>query len=320
MQFPGAGLSKDLRMFFSQALHTKTRDIRVPSSLALADRLPARSRPAMGAESTRWVVGTPVRLKRCYAARALVKQSALPWSISVVAALTVCGAALAGSASALPVKFRKAPYSMMSLSVGYPNDGWQLRAKRLRSSRYIRIKPGSPDRSYGHPALILMLERSAKELQRVAPGSVLMVGDISDANGGPLAGHHSHQSGRDADVAFYVLDENGKRIVPDHYVKFGVDGKALDGSGYAFDDWRNWLLVQSWVRDQRAGLSHIFISRLLRQRLIAYASKQSAFMKYVAEVSALLKQPEDAEPHDDHFHVRVSCPKDQNEICHEQSR
>jgi penicillin-insensitive murein endopeptidase len=239
---------------------------------------------------------------------------------AVVTAHIVTSSAIAGSMSDLPRKFRDAPYSMMSLSVGYPNDGWQRRAKRLKPSKYIRIKPGSGEKTYGHPALILMLERSAKDLQRVEPGSVLVVGDISDANGGPLAGHRSHQSGRDADVVFYALNDNGKRVALDHFVKFGANGKALDGSGYVFDDWRNWLLVQSWVRDQRAGLSHIFISRPLRQRLITYASKQPAFKKYVTEVSALLKQPEDAEPHDDHFHVRVSCPDGQSEICREQSK
>jgi penicillin-insensitive murein DD-endopeptidase len=239
---------------------------------------------------------------------------------SLIAAQLLSGAAVAGSTSALPDKFRSAPYSKMSLSVGHPNDGWQERAKRLKPSRYVRVKPGSQEKSYGHPALVLMLERSAKELQRVAPGSVLVVGDISDAKGGPLVGHRSHQSGRDADVVFYAVDGNGKSSVLDHYVKFGANGKALDGSGYVFDDWRNWLLVQSWVRDHRAGLSHIFISSPLRQRLLRYAAKQVAFKKYVTEVAALLKQPEDCEPHDDHFHVRVSCPTGQSEICHEQSK
>ena len=239
---------------------------------------------------------------------------------SIVAAHALSGAAIAGATSDLPKKFQSAPYSRMSLSVGYPNDGSQVRAKRLKPSKYVKLKPGSEGKSYGHPALVLMLERSAKELQRAATGSVLVVGDLSDANGGPLSGHRSHQSGRDADVAFYVLDENGKQIVLDHYVKFDAHGKALDGSGYVFDDWRNWLLVESWVRDRRAGLSHIFISRPLRQRLISYASKQPAFRQYVPEVSALLKQPEEGEPHDDHFHVRVSCPKEQSEICREQSK
>jgi penicillin-insensitive murein DD-endopeptidase len=258
--------------------------------------------------------------KKGYALGALTERLAFMSLVALAVALCQSGLAMAASTSNLPAKFRSAPFSMMSLSVGYPNDGWQQRAKRLKASRYVRIKPGSHEKSYGHPALVLMLERSAKDLQRVAPGSVLVVGDLSDEKGGPLSGHRSHQSGRDADVVFYVLDEHGKSTVLDHYVKFGENGKALDGSGYVFDDWRNWLLVQSWVRDDRAGLSHIFISRPLRQRLITYASKQSSFKKYVPEVAALLKQPEDSEPHDDHFHVRVSCPENQREICREQSK
>ena len=117
-----------------------------------------------------------------------------------------------------------------------------------------------------------------------------------------------------------MVDEDGKPAHLDSFVKFGGDGKATDGSGTRFDDWRNWLLVQSWVRDKRAGLSHIFVSRPLRARLLAYAGAEPRFKKYVSEVAALLKQPEDAEPHDDHFHVRVSCPTDQSEICREQSK
>ncbi len=165
-----------------------------------------------------------------------------------------------------------------------------------------------------------MLGRSAKEIAKAAPGSVMLVGDLSTKHGGALSGHRSHQSGRDADVGFYVLDPNGKPVTPEKFLTFSADGKATDGSGYTFDDRRNWLLVQSWVRDKRAGLSHIFVSRGLRQRLLGYAAKQPAFQKHVAEVAALLKQPEDAMPHDDHFHVRVSCPKDQAEICREESK
>ncbi len=228
--------------------------------------------------------------------------------------------ASAGPERELPKKFRIAPYSLMSLSLGHPNAGQQLRAKRLKKSKYLRLKSGSEEHNYGHPALVLMLMRSAKELARAVPGSVMLVGDLSAKNGGPLAGHHSHQSGRDADVSFYVLDPMGKPVTPDKFVVFRGDGKAADGSGLTFDDRRNWLLVQSWVRDRRAGLSRIFVSRPLRQRLLAYAASQPAFEKYVSEVAALLEQPEDAEPHDDHFHVRVSCPKDQAEICREQSK
>jgi len=239
-----------------------------------------------------------------------------------LAALLLLSPALgtAGPERVLPKKFGLPPWSLMSLTVGHPNHGWQVRAKRIKKNKILSIKAGSEDRSYGHPALVLMLGRSAKEISKAASGSVMLVGDLSTKNGGPLSGHRSHQSGRDADVGFYVVDEAGKPAHLEKFVAFGRDGKASDGSGLRFDDWRNWLLVQSWVRDRRAGLSHIFVSRALRTRLLTYGQSQAAFKKYVPEVTALLKQPEDAEPHDDHFHVRVSCPGDQTEICREESK
>src|SRR5690606_9398796 len=104
------------------------------------------------------------------------------------------------------------------------------------------------------------------------------------------------------------------------FVAFDGDGKAKDKSGLVFDDWRNWLLVQSFINDHRAGLSHIFISRPLKTRLIAFAESHPDSKKYVDRARVLLKQPSGAEAHDDHFHVRIACPKKQKDICHEEPR
>ena len=220
----------------------------------------------------------------------------------------------------LPERYERAPFSQMSLTVGYPNDGWQLRAKRLRQSVSLHVKQNSRDNCYGHPALVLMLERSAREVARSARGSVMVVGDLSRRDGGPLTGHVSHQSGRDADVSFYMLDDRGKPYEPDHFIAFGADGRARDGSGYTFDDRRNWLLLKSWARDRRAGLAHIFVETNLRRRLLEYGRAHKDFRPYVDEVAALLKQPEASSTHDDHFHVRIACPKRLSEICREESR
>lgn len=220
----------------------------------------------------------------------------------------------------LPKEFRRAPYTLMSLSVGHPNRGWQVRAKKLRETGYLKVKGSSKSNEYGHPALVLMLRRSAKDIARAVPGSVMVVGDLSSKHGGPLSGHRSHQSGRDADVGFFVRDRHGKSVTLKRFVAFDANGKAKDGSGLVFDDYRNWLLVQSWVKDQRAGLSHIFVSRPLRARLLDYARRHPSFRRYVAEVAPLLKQPEGVSPHDDHFHVRISCPRRQEKLCREQSR
>jgi penicillin-insensitive murein endopeptidase len=245
-----------------------------------------------------------------------------------IAVAAACGCLLsfflpgpvAGARRELPPKYKKSPYALMSLSVGHPNDGWQVRAKRLGRRGYLHIKKGSSKVNYGHPALVKMLERTARDIARSAPGSVMLVGDLSRKEGGPLAGHHSHQSGRDADIAFYAKNSKGRRVVLKDFVAFGADGEARDGSGLVFDDNRNWLLVQSWIRDHRAGLSHIFVSRPLRHRLIEYARSHKSFRRYVDEANRLLKEPRDAEPHNDHFHVRISCPKRQQDICHEQPK
>lgn len=207
----------------------------------------------------------------------------------------------------------------MSLSVGAPNDGYQVRAKKLSDTPHLVVKASSAKYRYGHPALVLMLRRSARELARSGKGVTMMVGDLSRENGGALYGHRSHQSGRDADIGFFALDSRGNSVKLTEFVKFGADGKSHDGA-LVFDDYRNWLLVQAWVTDRRAGLSHIFVSRGLRARLLEYARKRPKFRVHVPRAMELLKQPEHGEPHDDHFHVRIACPQDQLGLCHHESR
>ncbi len=227
---------------------------------------------------------------------------------------------LAAARTELPPRFQQYPFSVRSLTIGHPNHGWQVRAKKLRETDYLKIRPNSEEHVFGHPALVLMLRRSARDVARAEPGSVMLVGDLSKEGGGPLHGHYSHQSGRDADVAFYAKDKHGKQVVMDRFVKFDGNGRAMDGSGLVFDDYRNWLLVQGWVRDERAGLSHIFVSRELRTRLLRYAQSRRDFRPYVPAATKLLKQPPNAGAHRDHFHVRISCPELQLGLCKNESR
>jgi len=230
-------------------------------------------------------------------------------------ALVFAGSSLASAHPKLPAKYDKPPYSHMSLSVGHPNAGYQLRPKKLRGGHAVHVFEKSRAHVYGHPALVLMIERSAKQIARRFPGSVLSVGDMSDKDGGPLAGHHSHQSGRDVDLAFYVRDAKGRPVKLEHFVAFGADGKATDGSGLVFDDARNWALVEAWAQDRRADIAYVFISRPLKKRLLDFGAKAKNGKKLVPLVQALFMQPENAEPHDDHFHVRIHCPKNSEDVC-----
>lgn len=228
------------------------------------------------------------------------------------------GPALAATPT-LPAKYRQYPFSVMSLTVGHPNNGYQVRAKKLSDTSHLVVKASSSSARYGHPALVLMLRRSAKQISKDARGIKMLVGDLSREGGGPLYGHRSHQSGRDADVGFFATNSTGKSVQLREFVKFGADGKSAGSSNLIFDDYRNWLLVQAWVTDTRAGLSHIFVSHGLRARLLAFASKDARFKRYVERAAALLKQPEHGEPHDDHFHVRIACPRSQSGLCQSES-
>jgi penicillin-insensitive murein DD-endopeptidase len=232
----------------------------------------------------------------------------------VSVSLVLASAPLHATGPELPARFRQYPYSVMSLSIGSPNRGSHVRAKKLSDTPHLVVKSSSVKYRYGHPALVLMLRRSAREIARSGKGVTMLVGDLSREQGGPLYGHRSHQSGRDADVAFYALDSRNNNVRLDAFVKFDANGKSEDGS-LRFDDYRNWLLVQAWVTDRRAGLSHIFVSRGLRARLLAYARSRPAFRVHVPRAMELLKQPEHGEPHDDHFHVRIACPKSQLGLC-----
>lgn len=205
--------------------------------------------------------------------------------------------------------------SKVSLSIGSPHSGSQTHPKPLKKGPGLVLLEKSKGRQFAHPSLVLMLQRSAKQIARTTHGAKLVVADLSAERGGPLSGHHSHQSGRDADVLFYARDEKGKLVAPTKFVPYGSDGKATDGSGLVFDDALNWQLVETMARDSRADIDMVFISRPLRARLLAFAAKKKRPQKYVDLVTKLFMQPEDAEPHNDHFHVRIKCPKGQEEIC-----
>ena len=80
---------------------------------------------------------------------------------------------------------------------------------------------------------------------------MLLVGDLSAKDGGPLTGHNSHQTGRDADVGFYVMNASGKPLPSKHFVSFDRNGVGKDLTNLRFDDARNWFLVESLLKDEK---------------------------------------------------------------------
>jgi penicillin-insensitive murein endopeptidase len=234
-------------------------------------------------------------------------------------ALLLAGATLMAGGGALGAsdKTHPRPASKHPLSVGSPTEGHLEGGARLDESAHLRFLPGH-NRRWGLPHLVSMLDRGAARVRKQFPGSVLAVGDLSRRGGGDVSGHHSHESGRDADVGFYVLNAAGKSVAPGRFVTFDEQGRAP--GGLRFDDARNWALVASWLNDPQARVSHVFVAAHLRDRLLAHARQHKVPPALRNRAALALMQPKHGLPHDNHFHVRIACPGEQRGVCVEYAR
>jgi penicillin-insensitive murein endopeptidase len=196
-----------------------------------------------------------------------------------------------------------------SLSEGGSNRGALLNAVELpvRGDGYL-IPPTWASRglNFGTEELVGIIVRAARRVDRERPGATLYVADLSPRRGGASAWHRSHQSGRDADLHFYALDVAGRPAgVPSVMPRFDGLGVA---AGRVFDVERNWLLVRAILEDPVSDVQYLFISAPLRQRLLDHATASGEPPELVARAAAVLAQPADSLPHDDHLHLRIYCP------------
>jgi penicillin-insensitive murein DD-endopeptidase len=194
--------------------------------------------------------------------------------------------------------------------VGSPTEGHLVGGAHLDAGPHLRIVPVyvNGDARWGLEPLVGMIDRAARTIHKQYPDAVLSLGHLSRPGGGEIDRHASHESGRDADVGFYVRNQQGKTIYADHFVAFKADGTAPTWPGAQFDDAKNWALVSAFVSDSHARVSHIFVAAPLRARLLSYAEKIGVPPAIRTRAAELMAQPRGSLPHDDHFHVRISCP------------
>ncbi len=195
-------------------------------------------------------------------------------------------------------------------SIGSPTEGKLVGGAHLTEGPHLRIVPqyANGDVRWGLEPLVGMLDRAGKSVRKQFHDAVMSVGHLSKAGGGEIDRHASHESGRDADVGFYVKNHIGKPVYADHFVPFLADGTSKVWPGAHFDDARNWALVAALVSDPQAKVTHLFVATPLRARLLAYAEKIGAPPAVRQRAAEVLAQPHGALPHDDHFHVRIACP------------
>lgn len=201
-----------------------------------------------------------------------------------------------------------------ALSIGSPTEGRLEGAVELSQSRVLSLRRLNNAR-WGLPRLVGMLERAAKRVNRLFEGSVLVVGDLSQKNGGEISGHQSHESGRDADVGFFFVTDQGELEKKGDFLGVDPGGNARQKPRLRFDDARNWALIESFITDREARIEHIFVSNEIRARLLRHGRLKGTYLPVLHRAALALKQPRRALAHDDHFHVRIACPPKQRDLC-----
>jgi penicillin-insensitive murein endopeptidase len=214
-----------------------------------------------------------------------------------------------------------------SVSVGTFNRGLLRRGARLpESGEGYRIPPlwNARGTAYGTDELVDAIVRAARRVQREYPGALLGVGDLSQRGGGDSVLHRSHENGRDADLIYYAVDEQDRPVAPAdsmprypfHDLRARVPLPSEHGVEYGpfsprwFDVPRNWALVRALLEDPRIEVQYLFINERLRDRLLAWAREIEDDVDVVERAEALMHQPGDSMPHDDHLHVRIFCSAD----------
>ena len=198
-----------------------------------------------------------------------------------------------------------------SVSMGKPSNGYLVDAKRLPDSgegfKTQAIWKARGNR-YGTDELLDLITGVGRRMARQVSDVKLVVADLSSQGGGAAkAWHHSHQSGRDADLVYYMRGPDGKPWEADAMHVFGPDGKAKDGTGISVDIPRTWLLVKALVTAPEARVQWVFMFEPIAAKLVEHATQIGEPEALIARARMTLKQPGDSARHDDHLHVRVYC-------------
>ncbi len=160
--------------------------------------------------------------------------------------------------------------------------------------------------NFGTDELIEAIKGAAAKVDEVHGGAPLRVGNLSRRRGGNIPWSSSHEAGRDADLAFYVVDKNGESVPSPDLIGFDEQGRALDEDLY-FDVPRNWTFVEALLTDPSINLHWLFVSEGLKTLLLQYALDNDVPPELFARAAKILHQPTDAPPHDDHLHLRIGC-------------
>lgn len=165
----------------------------------------------------------------------------------------------------------------------------------------------SRNRHWGHPAAIAFTRQLALQYQALGLPHV-WVGDISQPRGGPAFPlHASHQAGLDVDIWFEI----SKRPPMSVAQRESPPVRSLVMAGETgIDDsvFRPEHVSLLRTAAEQPQVDRIFVNKWIKRRLCQSVTGPRSWMRKVTPWFG----------HDEHFHIRLSCPAD-SPLCQAQA-
>lgn len=206
------------------------------------------------------------------------------------------------------------------LSIGVVDAGTLLNAAQLEVEgefHSVIERHRARHTQFATPALIAAIKDAARRVSEVLPGPKLRVGNMSVKGGGRIRWSRSHRTGRDADLAFYCLNKKtGEPVLAPDLLTFDARGQARERPDLVFDTARNWQLAKALLEHPTVDVQWLFLSIPLKDMLLRHAEEIGEDPELIARAAQVMQQPSHSLPHDDHFHLRITCPEaDRLEGC-----
>lgn len=204
----------------------------------------------------------------------------------------------------------------LSGSVGWPHHGVQTDAVELPDGGVGFARYRARDGYYwGQPELVLGIQEVAARVDAEFPGGEpLVIGDLSARFGGKITRHHSHRSGRDVDLLWYLRRLDGTPVRSTSFVSL-PDGRPgwLSRHGYVqLDVPREWALIAALLSSPYLDVQFLYSSRAVEQLVLEHARAIGADPALIERAADVMLEPTDSLPHDDHLHLRIACSRERS--------
>lgn len=175
--------------------------------------------------------------------------------------------------------------------------GFLLSAPRLKDSPLWDTRRY---KNYATPEAIIAIKAGVYALHSAVPDAPkVIIGDLSKRYGGHFPPHLSHQSGRDADIGYFVRGPLGRKL------------KGLMQASYRqLDEDKTWAFLEGMLK---TGLiEEVYIDHRLQKKLYRAAQRQGlsaeqlkVWFSYPFKRGGVIRH---LKGHADHMHVRFRAP------------